>query len=157
VDTLLDVGCAAGLTGEALIALVAQYVGLDYSAAAVQEFKRRVPYADVQVGDCQDLPFADRTFSKGLVGSVLLCLDAFEAKVALSELRRVIRDRAYVSGNLDATRRVDVPGAGYIEALWMVPEEARQMAFEAGWKAVAIVPPSNVLPQASYMFDMVLW
>src|SRR4051812_27780665 len=59
---VLDIGCGAG----AFLRLVADRggkpFGLDASEELVELARRRVPDADVRVGDMESLPYADDTF-----------------------------------------------------------------------------------------------
>jgi SAM-dependent methyltransferase len=61
-DAVLDVGCGVG----AFLLLVAQRgaraFGLDASAALIDFARRRVPAADLRVGEMQALPYEDDTF-----------------------------------------------------------------------------------------------
>jgi SAM-dependent methyltransferase len=163
-DTLLDVGCAAGFTGELLIPRVSRYVGVDYSAAALDSYRARVQGVLLYQESATKMRFVNRAFSKALVGSVLLCLDMDECARALRELRRVTRDRALISGNLERKSGAVTdwgPCADgcycHKHATWFTREELVSLALRAGWgwaEAHDIHP--DLTPHSRIMFDLVV-
>jgi SAM-dependent methyltransferase len=100
---LLDVGCGAGTDVQALARLVGptgQVVGLDVSAAMIEEARRRaassgLPLA-IRVGDVRQIDDADTVFD-GCRSARVLCFQPEPAQV-VAELARVIR----VGGHLVA-------------------------------------------------------
>lgn len=164
-DTLLDIGCAAGLMGDHLRAIVAQYVGVDYSSAAIAAFHARVPGAVLYVASAVSLPFSDKSFTKTLMSSVTLCLSKAEGLVALREMRRVTADGGvgFCSGNLrydpqwDPEKLVCREGCScYRHATAYTESELMRLAISAGWGLAASVPTHPDIPQGAYMFDLVL-
>lgn len=163
-DSLLDVGCAAGLMGEILSTKVSRYVGVDYSAASIAAFKAARPKLDLRVADATDLSqFKDGEFTKTLMSSVLLCLDEREALLAMKEMRRVTRDRGrgFCSGNLELKVWSEKPDASrcktgcacYAHCLWFNNATFESLAAAAGWKEVRYRKINSALPQSDYMFD----
>jgi SAM-dependent methyltransferase len=59
---LLDVGCGAGLALRLAADAGAEITGLDVAEPMVAAARRRLPGADLRVGDLAALPFADETF-----------------------------------------------------------------------------------------------
>lgn len=158
-DALLDIGCAKGLMGERLAQMVDRYVGVDYSAAAVDDFRRRCG-VDARAASAVALPFSDREFSKTLMSSVLLCLDRKECIASIQEMRRVTKraGRGFISGNLDSSRiGACALKSSYEAASWFWPDELMRLAIECGWTDARIVYPDARLPQAPYMFDMIVY
>ena len=86
---LLDAGCGAGLL--ALLASLrgAQVSALDASAALVDVARKRMPTADIRVGDLEALPFADSSFDA--VTAVNSVFYAADMAAAVRELVRVVR------------------------------------------------------------------
>jgi SAM-dependent methyltransferase len=86
---LLDVGCGAG--GALMLAreMGAEVAGLDASETLVAVARERLPGASIEIGDMEELPFADARFD------IVTGLNAFQFAgdmvKALSEARRVCR------------------------------------------------------------------
>jgi SAM-dependent methyltransferase len=59
---VLDVGCGAGVFLELAAARGAVPAGIDASEALIEHARRRVPEADLRVGDMEALPFANDGF-----------------------------------------------------------------------------------------------
>lgn len=165
-DTLLDIGCAAGLMGETLHGMVKRYVGVDFAQSSVDRFKRRCPGFDVRVASATDLSqFSDGEFTKTLLSSVLLVMAYDEAPIALREMRRVTADggRGFVSGNLRLKPGVKRPdGTGcrehctcYNHASWYTDQEMIDMAKAAGWRDAYVAKIHPNLSQSEYQFDLV--
>src|SRR4029450_4260285 len=100
---LLDVGCGAGTDVQALARLVGptgQVVGLDVSAAMIQEARRRAASSGLplafRVGDVRQLDDADAVFD-GCRSARVLCFQPEPAQ-AVAKLARVVR----VGGHLVA-------------------------------------------------------
>ena len=157
-DSLLDIGCAAGLLGQHLSEGVKRYVGIDYSLGAVGGFADRCNVATA-CASATALPFRNGAFTKTLTSSVLLCLSKDEGLTALREMRRVTKDGGigFVSGNLDAGGYYLCPYPEAFEhATWYTPGELLRMAFEAGWTDVHMQAPNVLIPQAPFHVDMVV-
>jgi len=100
---LLDVGCGTGTDVQALARLVGptgQVVGLDVSAAMIEEARRRAAASGLpvafRVGDVRQLDDADEVFA-GCRSARVLCFQPDAAQV-VAELARVVR----VGGHLVA-------------------------------------------------------
>ena len=90
-DRFLDVGCGTGGAVRAAAAVVERAVGVDLAPrmiARASELARELPRAEFVVGDSEQLPFADATFS------ALLCTSSYhhypEPSRALAEMARVL-------------------------------------------------------------------
>jgi SAM-dependent methyltransferase len=92
---LLDIGCGAG--GALLVARQAgaEVAGLDASAAMVEEARRRLPGARVEIGEMEELPFADASFD-AVTAFNALQFAANPVKV-LRDARRVVRPAGVVA------------------------------------------------------------
>ena len=97
-ESVLDVGCGTGVFLPALAALVGaegRIVGLDHSAAFLDETRKRLTGASLsdQVelveGDAHHLPFADATFDAVHCERVLMHLE--DPPLAIREMLRVLR------------------------------------------------------------------
>jgi SAM-dependent methyltransferase len=91
---VLDVGCGAG----AFLSLVAERggvpYGIDASEALIAFSRRRLPNADLRVGEMEDLPWDDDSFD--LVAGFNSFFFANDMVAALREAGRVARPRAPV-------------------------------------------------------------
>lgn len=85
----LDVGCGAGMAAQIAASHGAEVTGIDAADALLEIARSRVPEADFQQGDMEELPFADQTFD------VVTGFNSFQyagnAVVALAEARRVTK------------------------------------------------------------------
>jgi SAM-dependent methyltransferase len=97
-ESVLDVGCGTGVFLPGLAALVGpegRVVGLDHSAAFLEEAQKRLADASIsdQVelveGDAHNLPFLDATFDAAHCERVLMHLP--DPAQAIREMRRVVR------------------------------------------------------------------
>ena len=93
--SILDVGCASGVALRLAADRGADVTGLDAAPAFVEHALRRVPGADVRVGDLQFLPYEDESFD------AITGFNAFQyaadPMAALAEARRVLRDGGLVA------------------------------------------------------------
>lgn len=98
-DRILDVGCGNGSLTFALLraADIREIVAVDYSAVFVEEVARINSDARVRVrqADATELPFDDETFDRSLALLVLHFVS--DAKVAISEMRRVVKPGGVVA------------------------------------------------------------
>jgi len=92
---ICEVGCG---TGQWLADLVqwgadpARVAGIDLHAGRLEEARRRIPTADLRVGDAAWLPWADRSFDLVLQSTVFTSiLDASLKRRVASEMMRVMR------------------------------------------------------------------
>lgn len=86
---VLDAGCGVGWGAKLVLAAgAAKVVGVDISAEAIEDCRRRVPDAEFRQGDLQQLPCADDEFD------VVVCFEALEhtqdTSRSLDELARVL-------------------------------------------------------------------
>jgi SAM-dependent methyltransferase len=93
-DAVLDVGCGSGAFLRLAAERGARPAGLDASEALIRIARRRLPEADLRVGDMQRLPFADDAFD--LVTGFNSFFFADDMTAALREAGRVARPGAAV-------------------------------------------------------------
>ena len=91
---VLDVGTGAGSFLRVVSERGAEPVGIDASEALVELARRRLPGADIRVGDMEDLPFGDDEFD--LVAGFNSFFFANDMVAALREAGRVARPGAPV-------------------------------------------------------------
>ena len=88
--SILEVGCGSGTALRMAADRGAHVTALDAAPAFVEHARRRVPGADVRVGDLQFLPYDDGEFD------VVVGFNSFQyaadVPAALGEARRVLRD-----------------------------------------------------------------
>jgi len=86
---LLDVACGSGGFLERALARGLDIVGVDVSPAAIELAKKRLPGADVQVADAEQLPFGASSFD------LVTCLGSLEhfpsPERGAAEIARVVR------------------------------------------------------------------
>jgi SAM-dependent methyltransferase len=127
---LLDAGCGAGLALQLAAGKGASVSGIDASDALVAIARKRLPGADVRVGEIEELPFADASFD------VVTGFNSFQYAAdrvrALSEARRVAK-----------------PGGVVIAAVWGDPARCEMAAYiEALGKLMPPPPPGAPGPWA---------
>jgi SAM-dependent methyltransferase len=105
---VLDIGCGAGAFLRLIANRDARPFGLDASEALVALARRRVPDADVRVGEMEALPYEDDTFD--LVTGFTSFFFADDIVAALREANRVAK-----------------PGAAVVVQVWG-PHERRDLA-----------------------------
>jgi SAM-dependent methyltransferase len=110
---LLDVGCGAGLALTLAARRGATVAGLDASAALIDIARSRLPEADLRIGDLEDLPFADDSFTAATSFNAVQY--AADPRHALQELGRVTRPGAPIAivtwGDPSRSQMRDVLGA----------------------------------------------
>lgn len=86
-DKLLDVACGLGRLLEAAQEYDCELNGIDISSVAVEKAKLKLPNANIQVANAEDLPFKDQNFK------LISCLGSLERMIhldkVLAELYRV--------------------------------------------------------------------
>lgn len=89
---LLDVSCGAGYTLEAAAKDMLDVAGIDISEEAISRAQKRIPNADLKVGNAESLPWADESFD------YVTCLGSFEhflhAERVAAEISRVMKPEA---------------------------------------------------------------
>ena len=93
-QVVLDVGCGSGVFLAKAAARGARVHGLDASADLIEIARRRVPEADLRVGDLEHLPYADDSFD--LITGFNAFFFAADMTTALREARRVAKPAAAV-------------------------------------------------------------
>jgi ubiquinone/menaquinone biosynthesis C-methylase UbiE len=88
-DSLLDVGCGSGLFASITHAKGATVTGIDATAQLIEQAKLRAPDITFLVGEIEDLPFGDATFS--VVSGFNSFQYAANVKNALTEAKRVLK------------------------------------------------------------------
>jgi ubiquinone/menaquinone biosynthesis C-methylase UbiE len=121
---VLDVGCGTGVFLRLCADRGASVAGLDATERLLARARRRVPEADLRLGDMQALPFADDAFD--LVTGFTSFFYADDPAAALREAARVARGRVVVH-TFGHPERCDVP----IDAGWR-PEIVAAVATQAG-------------------------
>ncbi len=121
---LLEVGGGSGTALRLAADRGADVTALDAAPAFVAHTRRRVPGADVRVGDLQFLPYDDATFD------VVMGFNAFQyaadPSAALAEARRVVR-----------------PGGTVAVAVWGPREDCDLAAHLAAVGALLPAPPAG--------------
>jgi SAM-dependent methyltransferase len=91
---VLDIGCGVGVFLRLVAARGGEPFGLDASEALIELARRRVPSADLRVGEMEDLPYYDATFD--LVTGFSSFFFANDMVAALREAGRVAKPAAPV-------------------------------------------------------------
>src|SRR5689334_4479907 len=119
---LLDVGCGAGLALQLAGKRGAAVAGLDAAEGLVEVARRRNPDADVRLGDLEQLPFPDATFTAATSFNAVQY--ASDPTAALRELRRVL-----------------VPGSPVAVLTWGPPERSEMRDVLAAIGGLLPPPP----------------
>ena len=134
--SLLDIGCNWGRWTIAAVRAGYAATGLDPSAKAIDAARRvaeqlGVP-AEYVVGDARDLPFAADSFDVVFSYSVLQHLSKADVRLAVAEVRRVLRpggtawiEMPNARGLLNAVRRAGrgfAEGSGFDVRYWTLAE-----------------------------------
>jgi SAM-dependent methyltransferase len=134
---LLDVACGSGGFLERALDRGLDVVGIDFSPTAIELAAQRLPEADLQVGDAQQLPFDASSFD------LVTCLGSLEhfpsPERGAAELARVVRP--------DGRAIVFVPNLFFLGHIWFglrhgtEPSEGGQDFSETfrtseGWRAL---------------------
>jgi SAM-dependent methyltransferase len=91
---VLDIGCGAGAFLRLVAGRDAEPYGIDASEALIALARERVPWADLRVGDMEELPWEDGTFD--LLTGFNSFFFANDMAAALREARRVAKRGAQV-------------------------------------------------------------
>lgn len=87
-DRLLEIGCGGGVLLSEGTASGAMVTGIDHSEDMVRLARQRAPTAEVVLGNAENLPFSDRTFTAVAMSIVFLFLP--HPDVVLEECYRVL-------------------------------------------------------------------
>jgi SAM-dependent methyltransferase len=119
---LLDAGCGAGLALRLAGARGAALAGVDASPALLARARRRLPAADLRIGELEALPYPDGSFT---------AVTAFDAVPYAHDPGRAVRE----------LRRVAAPGAPVAVVTWAEAErcQVRRVLAAIG----AMLPPAT--------------
>jgi SAM-dependent methyltransferase len=113
-NTLLDAGCGSGLFSTLAASAGAAVTGLDASEPLIARARKRNPAGHYIVGEIEELPFADNSFS------VVVGFNSFQYAAsiqnALTEARRVLKDKGRLVVMIWGNRE-DCEAATYLNAL----------------------------------------
>jgi SAM-dependent methyltransferase len=136
--SVLEIGCGSGVFLETLARRGARVDGLDAAAPLVELARRRVPGAEVRVGDMEALPYEDDRFDVVYGFNVLPFAD--DVVGALREAGRVAR-----------------PGAPVLIGVWGRPERCDLLAVQGEVRALrgaAAEPPPVPLATPGVLEDL---
>ena len=136
-QSVLDVGCGAGVFLRLLADRGAKAFGLDASEALVAAARERVPEADVRTGDMEALPYEDDSFD--LVTGFSSFFFATDFVAALREAGRVAR-----------------PGAPVVVQVWGAHERNDLEAMKAIARPFFPPRPADAPPEPDYSAPGVL-
>ena len=119
---VLEVGCGSGVFLRAAADRGAEVVGLDASEALLELARRRVPEADLRVGDLQFLPFEDDAFD---------AVAGFNAFFFATDMVAALREAG----------RVAKPGAPVVIQVWGRPDRCALTALHP--VLAQFLPPSD--------------
>ena len=125
---VLEVGCGSGVFLRALADLGARPTGLDAAPALIEIARRRVPEADLHVGDMQFLPFEDDSFD---------AVAGFSSFFFAADLVEAIREAG----------RVAKPGAPVLIQVWGRPERCDLKDMLRALGPLRPAPPPGTPPQ----------
>jgi SAM-dependent methyltransferase len=108
-ETLLDIGCGPGLAIQTFSKAIGRVAGIDASPPFVEITRRRVPHADVRVGEMEALPHTEGSFD------VVTGFNAFQYA-------------AKPANALREARRVTKPGGTVVIAVWGMPDQCEAAA-----------------------------
>jgi SAM-dependent methyltransferase len=133
---LLDLGCGAGRTTAALRAYSTQYVGLDYSAAMVAEFRSKFRDVPVVLGDMRSMPeFGDKSFDFVLCSFNGLDYVGHEDRsAALGEVHRVLAPQGlfvFSSHNVNYSEARRAPQIEWAWSPWRLVRNAGAYAADS--------------------------
>jgi SAM-dependent methyltransferase len=123
-DRVLDVGCGSGVFLRLAADRGAVPSGIDASEALLELARRRVPDADLRLGDMQYLPYGDDAFD--LVTGFTSFFFAADLAAALREAGRVAK-----------------PGAPVVAQVWGPPERCDLEAMKMVVRPFLPSPPSD--------------
>lgn len=91
-DLILDAGSGTGNLAVAIEKKSGRVVGIDMSEAGVERHKKKIPNADVRVGDLTEpLPFPNDHFDKLCSNNVIYALPVNKRPFVFSEFYRVLK------------------------------------------------------------------
>lgn len=137
--TMLDAGCGKGALAEyGRTDLKLAVTGLDGSAYAVGQARRRAGGARTVRGDVTALPFAAAAFDLVWCNGVLQYLEAGAARAALAEVGRTARRVAFVSNIAAAHEKGEWARHDPLTRLYLQPREWAGLAARCGFEAIGL-------------------
>jgi SAM-dependent methyltransferase len=121
---VLDIGCGTGVFLRLVADRGARAMGVDASEALVEIARRRVPDADVRVGEMQALPFEEDSFD---------LVTGFNSFFFAEDMVAALREAA----------RVAKPGAAVVIQVWGPPERNSLEAMKEVARAYLPPPPQD--------------
>ena len=121
-NSVLDVGCGAGLAVAVAREMGAKVSGLDAAADLIGIAKSRTPEADLRVGELEELPFEDGVFD------VVTGFNSFQYAA----------DRVNA---LHEARRVMQPDGRLVAAVWGEPEQCEMSGYLKALGSLMPPPP----------------
>lgn len=132
-DSVLDVGCGSGVFLRLAADRGAEVYGIDAAEALIALARRRVPEADVCVGDMQFLPYADDAFD-------LVC--GFNSFFFAADMVAALREAG----------RVSKPGGRILIQVWGDPERCSLTAMKHAVFPLGPPPPADA-PTAPRLWE----
>jgi SAM-dependent methyltransferase len=126
-DRVLDIGCGAGSFLRMAADRGATVCGFDASESLLGLARKKVPGADLRIGDMESLPYADDSFD--LVTGFNSFFYAADMTAALREAGRVAK-----------------PGAPVVIVVWGRPERCNLDAMKRALSALMPPPPADAPP-----------
>ena len=138
VHSVLDVGAGTGLFSEAFLQAGCKVTGIDVNPGMLTAARQLVPGVVFQEGLAESLPFPDRSFDLAFFG--LLLHETDDLPQALQEAKRIVRLRA-------TALEWPYAEAGFGPPLEhrLHPERFRQLALQAGFSEVQILPLEHLV------------
>jgi SAM-dependent methyltransferase len=128
---VLDIGCGVGTFLRLVADRGARAVGLDASTALIDFARRRLPEADLRVGDMEDLPYQDDSFD---------VVTGFNAFFFANDIVTAIREAG----------RVAKPGAPVVIQVWGPREQNDLEAMKEIVRPFLPPRPANARPEPDY-------
>ena len=136
--SVLDIGTGSGLFAEAFIPFVDKVVGIDTNVEMLDVAKEYVPTAEFREGTAESLPSIDNEFDVVFLGHVLH--ESNNPLTVLLETKRAAKKRVVV---LEWPYQNEKMGPSIEER--MKPDELSEIAQEAGFRNIEIIPLSHMV------------
>ena len=95
--TVLDVGCATGITYEYIKKIGVKYTGLDFTKKFLKRAREINPEIDVRHGSAFDIPFKDKSFDTVFCKSLLEHQHPDEYHLIVREMARVAKKQVILA------------------------------------------------------------
>lgn len=137
-DLVLDAGSGTGNLAVLIEKSGARAVGIDFSSAGVAVHKRKIPNADVRIGDLTEpLPFPDNHFDKICSNNVIYTIPVEKRLDLLNEFYRVLKPGGIVV--ISNIHKTFSPSKIYTDH---VREEFKQNPLALSYRLVKFVSPT---------------